>query len=143
VVGGALALLCLGGASVAYVLYDRATAPDRSSPDVAVSNYLQALLMERDHTRASLYACNEASNLAEANALLAEIEDRERQLGVGITVNIENLQVGEADGSRASVAADLRRSATVDGVRQSVSDAWRFQAVDEGGWRVCGAQRVG
>jgi hypothetical protein len=142
VLGGILALLCLGGVSVAYVVYDKATEADRSSPEVAVTNYLQALLMERDQSRAALYACEEASNLADVDALLAEIVDRERQLGVSITVNVENLRVERTDGTEAWVTVDLRRSATVDGVRQSLVDPWRFQVVDEDGWHVCGGAKA-
>jgi hypothetical protein len=140
-VGGALAVLCLGGGGIAYVLYDRATAPDRSNPEVTVTNYLQAMLMQRDHTRAGLYACDNASNLTSVDALLTEIVDQERRLGVGISVNIENVRLDQSAGSSASVVADIRRSATVDRVLQSISDTWRFQVVKSNGWRVCGAQK--
>ena len=46
---------------MAYALYDKATAPDRSAPDVAVDNYLRAALFERDAVVAYLFVCREPS----------------------------------------------------------------------------------
>ena len=57
VLAGVLALLCVGGVGVVFVLYDQATKPNRSAPDVGGRNYLRALLVERTTPRPSnMYA---------------------------------------------------------------------------------------
>jgi hypothetical protein len=132
----------VGGIGYGFLLYDQATRPDRSAPDVTVDNYLRGLLMERDDTRAGLYACRDGSNLAEIRAFRTEIEERERQLNTSIGVSWGALDVQhESDGS-AMVSTDVRRTASVGGALQSVVDRWTFRVVDESGWRVCGAAKV-
>ncbi|HTF12102.1 MAG TPA: hypothetical protein VK659_28420 [Asanoa sp.] len=55
VIAGVLTLLCLGGVGVGINLYDEATAIDRENPDVVVSSYLRAYLVDRDDAAAKLY----------------------------------------------------------------------------------------
>ncbi len=50
-------IACVGALILAagitfYVVYDRATAPDRSAPDVVVDNYLREFLVHRDDAAA-------------------------------------------------------------------------------------------
>ncbi|HEY0700536.1 MAG TPA: hypothetical protein VGD43_22365 [Micromonospora sp.] len=138
-----LALLCVGGAGIAFVLYDKATKPDRSAPEVVVRNYLQALLIDRSHVRAEDYTCSEPGQLREIENFAKDVVDRERVLGVSIIVSIERIVVHSENGSSASVGVSVRRSATVDGVPQSLVDSWNFDLRNEGGWRVCVALRIG
>ncbi|WP_173157385.1 hypothetical protein [Phytohabitans suffuscus] len=84
---GTLALLCTGGAGVAFVAYRDATEPDRSSPDVAVSNYLRALLVERNDVRVDLYTCSNDAALGAIRAFREEIEAREKQHSIRIVVS--------------------------------------------------------
>ncbi|MET7833190.1 hypothetical protein ABZS44_10205 [Micromonospora sediminicola] len=140
VVAGVLALLCTGGAVVGFVLYDRATAPDRSAPDVVVVNYLQAVLVARDDSRATLFACD--GPVPAVDALRAEIVSRERELNASMAINIEGVTVIEKSGKDAVVTAVIRRSAVVDGVQQSLTDPWRFELEDRNGWLICSAQRL-
>ncbi len=140
-VAGVVALLCLGGAGVVFVLYDQETRIDRGSPEVAANDYLTALLVQRDRQRAALSACNGAQ-LAGTESLLAEITRREDALDTGFSVNVENLVVAARTDTSAQVAADIRRSAQIDGVRQSVVDRVRLDVRDQDGWRVCGASKV-
>ncbi|WP_347404389.1 hypothetical protein [Micromonospora sp. WMMD961] len=140
VVAGVVALLCLGGAVAGYVLYNRAAAPDRSAPDVAVVNYLQATLVSRDLNRAKLFACDGGVPAVEEFA--AQIAGRERELGVSFSVNIENVVVSKTAASDATVIAVIRRSASIDGVHQSLADTWRFEVKAKEGWRVCAGTSV-
>ncbi|PZF97889.1 hypothetical protein C1I99_14610 [Micromonospora deserti] len=135
VVAVVLAALCLGGSATGYVLYDRATTPDRSAPDVAVVNYLQASLVSRDASRAALFTCG--SPVRSVEDFRAQIERREQELNVGFSINIESVVVSRDKPSSATVTAVIRRSASVDGVQQSLTDEWRFQVEDREGWRVC------
>src|SRR5688572_29610355 len=63
VLGGMVALLCLGGVGLAFVLYNEETKPDRGSPNVTADSYLRALLVERDGVRADVFACRTPSEL--------------------------------------------------------------------------------
>jgi hypothetical protein len=125
-----------------FLLYDQATKPDRSTPDVAANNYLLALLVERDDVRANLFACRNKEGLADIRAFRDEIVAREKQLGVSMIVNVALGRVEPLSGDRATVTATVARSAVIDGVSQSVTDQWQLNAVQQDGWRVCEAQRV-
>ncbi|MFC4019756.1 hypothetical protein ACFOW4_17690 [Micromonospora sp. GCM10011542] len=140
VVAGVLAVLCLGGVAAGFVLYNRASAPDRSAPDVVVVSYLQAALVSRDANRAKLYTCN--GGVPALDAFAKQIERREQELNVSFSINIENIMVSKGDSGRASVSAVIRRSATLDGVQQSLTDTWRFEVEDREGWRVCSGALV-
>jgi hypothetical protein len=139
VLAGVLALLCLGGVGVGFILYDQATKPDRSAPDVVVDNYIRALLVNRDDTEAGQFACSDAAALAEIHSFRTDIETREKDHAIKIVVSWGSLTV-QKDGERASVTTDVRRTIS-DGSERDVS-TWRFDVVDADGWRVCGAHRV-
>ncbi|MFI6272708.1 hypothetical protein [Micromonospora zamorensis] len=141
VVAGVLALLCLGGVAAGYVLYNRAAAPDRSAPDVAVDNYLRTFLVDRNDARAALYTCERGSQLEALDALRTDLLEREKQLGVTILVSWGSLDVDDR-GNAASVVTVVRRSATIDGVQQSLTDTWRFELEEQNGWRVCSGNQV-
>ncbi|WP_435831377.1 hypothetical protein [Micromonospora arborensis] len=140
VVAGVLAVLCLSGLIAGYVLYTRAAAPDRSTPGVAVVNYLQAALVSRDANRAKLFTCD--GGVPAVDAFAAQIGQREQELAVSFSINIENVAVAKTTASDASVIAVIRRSALVDGVPQSLTDTWRFDVKDSEGWRVCAGTRI-
>ncbi|WP_433127654.1 hypothetical protein ACQPWW_32675 [Micromonospora sp. CA-240977] len=140
VVAGVLALLCLGGLVTGLVLYQRASAPDRSAPEVVVVNYLQAALVSRDANRAKLYTCD--NGIPAVDAFAAQVVQREQELAVSFSINIENVVVSKTAATDASVTAVVRRSASVDGVQQSLADTWRFDVRDSEGWRVCSAARI-
>ncbi|SDY12344.1 hypothetical protein SAMN05444365_101747 [Micromonospora pattaloongensis] len=140
IVGGMVLLLCMGGVGISYALYDNATAPDRSAPDVVVDNYLRALLVERNDTNAALYACDEPA-LEDIKAFREDVIRQEARLNTSITFSWGQLTVQSGTGGEAEVTTTVRRSGTIDGAGQSVVDVWTFRAVDQNGWRVCGAQR--
>ncbi|MDQ7906935.1 hypothetical protein RB614_20695 [Phytohabitans sp. ZYX-F-186] len=138
-VAGALALFCTGGAGIAFVSYRDATEPDRSSPDVAVSNYLRALLVERNDVRVDLYACSSDEGLGAIRAFKEEIVERERQHAIRIVVSWGAMTTQELSG-RAIVTTEISRTIS-DGSEKDLQN-WRFDVVDENGWRVCGAMLV-
>ncbi|MGW1448130.1 hypothetical protein ACWCO3_07550 [Micromonospora sp. NPDC002411] len=141
VVAGVLAVLCMAGAVTGYVLYNRAAAPDRSAPDVAVDNYLRAFLVDRNDARADLYTCEGGAQLEAIRTLRSDLLVREQQLGVTIHVSWGSLEVND-HGSTSSVVTVIRRSATVDGVQQSLTDTWRFDVEKQNGWLVCSGSKV-
>ncbi|WP_192771998.1 hypothetical protein [Plantactinospora soyae] len=142
VVGGALALLCLAGVAVAYVAYDRFTAPDRSAPDVVVDNYLRSYLVDRNDVLAGEFECADSSaGLAELAGLRTDLTAREKQFQVTFVVKWGPLDV-RAQESRAEVFVELVISYRVDNLNQSEHQRWRFVTEQDDGWRVCEAGRA-
>ena len=142
VVAGVLALLCAGGAVVGYLLYDRATAPDRSAPDVVVDNYLRAFLVDRNDTKADEFACRDGGDLGELRQLREDLVAREQRFGTTITVSWGSLTV-QRQGDTADVTVDLIISAIVDGISQSDRQGWHFTTRLDDDWRVCDGRRAG
>jgi hypothetical protein len=139
VAAGMTALLCLGGVGVAVLLYDDATKIDRSAPDVVVSSYLRAHLVARDDKAADLLTCAEP-DLAAMREFRSDIESREAQFSAHITVNWGRLAVQQSGGS-ATVNTEVVRS--LDGGAERSITTWSIRVVDEDGWRVCSAAKVG
>jgi hypothetical protein len=135
---GILALLCVGGVGVIISLYDEATEIKRTTPDAAVVGYLRAYLVNRDQEETSLFTCSSGGNFTEVEALRADMVNIETTNSTSIEVAWENLQV-TTSGAQGSVELDLTRYI---GDREQVTDRWRFDLVDQDGWRVCGAARV-
>ena len=142
VIAGVLALLCLGGAAVGFLFYDRATAPDRSAPDVVVDNYLRAFLVDRNDTRSNLFTCpNSTEQLADLKSLRSDLQAREQRFDTTLSVKWGSLDV-QMQGNTAEVQVDLIISAYVDGVSQSDRQAWRFKVRLDDDWRVCGGSKA-
>lgn len=142
VVAGVLALLCVGGAVVGFVLYDRATAPDRSAPDVVVDNYLRAFLVDRNDTKAQEFACTSGDDLDAVRALRAEVEQREANFNVVVRVSWGPLARAK-NGDDETVTTTLTISGSADGqTRSSRREDWQFRVVERDGWRVCGGSKV-
>ncbi|MFE9186186.1 hypothetical protein ACFYMB_22990 [Micromonospora haikouensis] len=143
VVAGVLGLLLVGGGITAFVLYDRATRPDRSAPDVVVDNYLRAFLVDRNDIKADQFTCSE-STLEMVRGLRSEIEQREARFDVDVRISWGALtRTRTADGE--SVETTLTISSSANGQpRSSRREAWTFQVSDEAdGWRVCDARKAG
>ncbi|MDM4721277.1 hypothetical protein QTQ03_17315 [Micromonospora sp. WMMA1363] len=139
-----LTALFLSGLAAGYLLYDRATAPDRSAPDVVVDNYLRAFLVDRNDIRATLYICSEEPvDLAALTALRAEVEQREASFGVDVRVSWGPLNRSENQRGE-SVATTLSISSSANGQpRSSRREDWIFDVVrNEKDWRVCGGRKV-
>ncbi|MFF5174088.1 hypothetical protein ACFY3U_15780 [Micromonospora sp. NPDC000089] len=142
VVAGVLAVVCLGGGVVGYVLYERAASPDSSSPDVTVAGYIQAFLGDRNDVRASELTCDSGADLNDLRLLREDLVAREKRFATTITTSWESLTV-QTGGERANVEADLIISAHVDGISQSDRQRWRFETLhQDDGWRVCAAKRA-
>ncbi|MEU7612773.1 hypothetical protein [Micromonospora sp. NPDC049204] len=143
VVAGVLTLLCLGGLATGLVLYHRASAPDRSAPDVVVDNYLRAFLVDRNDARADLFTCGDGADLQAVRDLRVEIEQRESKFGVTVRVSWGPLtRTPSPDGE--SVGTTLTIAGSANGVpRSGRREDWTFSVVeDEDGWRVCGGAQA-
>ena len=131
------ALLCLGGTAAAFVFYDKATAPDRSSPHATVDDYLRAFLGQRDDRLAAQYVCQDSSGLSSVRALRADMESREKQFSMSATFSWDVLGESPVQGG-VNVEADIVILAVLDGKSQRALEHWEFFTRDEkNGWRVC------
>ncbi|NJP34081.1 hypothetical protein [Micromonospora thermarum] len=137
-----LVALLLGGLAAGYVLYDRATAPDRSAPDVVVSGYLHAFLVDRNDARAAGFTCREGASLADLKALRGDLVSREERFATDISVSWGSLMV-QREGDEAIVEVELIISAYVDGIAQTDRQPWRFTTRLTDDWRVCAGSRAG
>jgi hypothetical protein len=138
--GGLLALLCVGGVGAFYVLYDEATEIKRTEPDAVVDSYLAATLVSRNDQEATLYQCKSGGDFEQLVQFRDDTAKREKDFSVGISITWSSLEVDVA-GTSGTVSADLTR--TISGQTGRDSSSWRFAVVDEDGWRVCGATKVG
>ncbi|WP_232323808.1 hypothetical protein [Catenuloplanes japonicus] len=138
VVASVMGVLCSGTVGYGLWRYNEETKPDRSAPDVAVSNYLRAFLSERDDNQASLYVCG-SPDLNSMSDFRDDIENREMKYSIAIRVSWSGLEVADAQDGR-QVQTTIRRSIS-DG-SESDKSVWSFAVVDEGGWRVCSARRL-
>ncbi|MBM0233116.1 hypothetical protein JNW91_15340 [Micromonospora sp. STR1_7] len=143
VVAGVLALLAVGAGITGYVLYDRATTPDRSAPDVVVDNYLRAFLVDRNDAKAGLFTCETGAQLQAVRDLRTEAEQRESKFGVNVSVSWGPL-TRTPSGKGESVATTLIIAGSADGVpRSSRREDWVFDVIeDDDGWRVCGGMKA-
>jgi hypothetical protein len=138
-----LSTLCAGGSLAGYIWYGKATTPDRSTPDLAVRQYLQATFEDNDAGRARLFTCSQPDSLTEVQGTLADIHQRETRFGVKIVVAWEGFSTAE-QGRNATVSLNLLiRVPEANGSTSESIDRWTFNTVNDDGWRVCGAHKVG
>jgi len=135
--------LCLVSGVVTVMLYDRATRKDRSTPNVVVFQYVDAVFDQRDPTEAELFECERSNGRAALQGLLDEIEEREQSLDIHISVSTGATFNTSIEGTRAHVVVDLIIAAPeANGERSRASQSWEFDLRDEDGWRVCDARRA-
>ncbi|XVU25165.1 hypothetical protein ACQPZJ_49625 [Actinoplanes sp. CA-054009] len=140
---GILALLCLGGVGVAVLLYDEETKIDRAAPDQVTSSFLRGYLSNRSDEESALYTCKSGAKLEAIEALRNEMIQREQKFGTSVSAVWESLSVSGGDQTK-SVEVDLVISGSANGKQvSSRTESWSFTLVDEDGWRVCGANKVG
>ncbi|MEV4824745.1 hypothetical protein [Micromonospora sp. NPDC049274] len=140
VVAGVLALLAMGAVITGYVLYRRATTPDRSAPDVVVAGFIQSFLAERNDARAGQFLCKNDADVGDLQRLREDLLAREQRFSVKISTSWEILKV-QRQGDLASIEVDLVLSAFVDGISQGDRQRWRFEMQKQDSWRVCKAER--
>ncbi|MFC0533456.1 hypothetical protein [Phytohabitans kaempferiae] len=139
---GSVALLCAGGAGVAFVAYRDATEPNRTSPDVTVDNYLRSYLVERNDVQADLYVCEDV-RLDIPVALRGEIENREANFNVMVRVSWGLIKRSSISGKQEMVEVELTVASFHNGQsRGRRTEVWIFEVVDQNGWRVCKVGRT-
>jgi hypothetical protein len=128
-------VLVLGGlaAGTAFYFYDKATAIDRSTPQISTDQFLNATLIQKDPNRVNLFICKGWSPAA---ALAATAPPTTAQVSVNwgafkTTIN----------GTSAVVVLDMQFAASSGGTYHRQSETWTLNLAQEDGWRVCGLSR--
>ncbi|MTK00498.1 hypothetical protein [Micromonospora sp. CP22] len=138
VIAAVAAALCLAGGVVGYLVYDRATTPDRSAPTIVVDSYLRAFLVDQNDVRAELFTCGGSSDLGQLAAFRSDLAAREKQFGTSMSISWGNVLASQ-HGNEAKVQVELLLSARIDGIRQYDRQPWTFTTRLDGDWRVCSA----
>jgi len=130
VVAGFLVTLGAVAAGTLFYFYDQATAIDRSTPEVVVSQFLRAALVEKDPRRLSLFTCQQWSTEGAMAAAAPPADER-------IAASWGGDLAAEMSGGSATV--DVRvQFADEDGALAVVSKrVWTFELENQDGWRVC------
>jgi hypothetical protein len=130
VVAIVVAFLVLLGGSIGVVAYDRATAIDRSTPEVVIRQFVGAAAIDHDLARANLFVCGQWSA---ADALT--------KMSLPTTPNLSiNWGVRSVTQNGDQAQADVRVILSVpagDGAAFRDVHIWHLTLVNQNGWRVC------
>ena len=138
---GVIALVMTVVAGIAgYILYDRATRTDRSTPVAVVYQYVRAVFTDRDLDRAAQFECDGASPSDPLVEQLRQVEERERKFNVIFIIEATNFETEEL-GASARVRTDIEFVAPTNGNLSQLRQPWLFELKDEDGWRVCRASK--
>ena len=127
-----LGLILIAG-TVGLIVFDRATAIDRSTPTVVVGQFLVASFDDRDTRRVALFVCEQL----EAGQALDETVSG---IDPDLSVSWGDFSIDQ-NGDIATVTGQLRFRLDQAGTSYSSVEQWRFNMVKQDGWRVCGIQR--
>ena len=126
-----LAALLVGiGAGAAFLLYSRATEIDRSTPTIAVRQFLGAVFLDQSDDRVRLFTCRKwtPSRTAEVRG---RVDPEARLSWDAITEESRTDRL-------AQVTAKLSLRYPGE-LAPSGEQLWRFEVVEDNGWRVCEA----
>jgi hypothetical protein len=143
VVLGVMTVLCLAAGAVVFRFYDKATRPDRTTPAIALQNYLYATLQSADPNEALKYACADSSLAALTDFRDAAIAMADAHGDVAsFDWTLGAIQAGRSDGT---AAVELERDTKKQGEIVAASTTeWIFDVRNSGdGWRVCAARQIG
>src|SRR6185437_11300010 len=117
------------GVAVTYILYDKATTPDRSSPTVALTQYVDTKFVTRDETKIKNFECASPS-LDELNQLFASLRSKEEQFNITIQVSASDFSVVTSD-DKSTIDATLKIAVPEENGQLSRSfQQWQFALVD-------------
>jgi hypothetical protein len=127
VVGVIVALAAAG-----VYLFQRTNAPDRLTPEETVDHFLAAVFVARSAERLDGVVC---ASWDPTDALTRTVDE----IGADVRVSWDEIRVVSSDEQRASLRARLGMRFR-DDIRPSAYRQWRFNLVNEDGWRVCEAR---
>lgn len=129
-VGGALLATAV---TAVILLYGKATEIDRTTPAVAVRQFLGAVFIDQSDARVRLFTCPEWTP-----DQTAEIRQR---FDVQVKVSWQSINERSRVDDRAEVTAKLALLYPGE-LAPSGEQQWRFDVVEDDGWRVCRAEPI-
>jgi hypothetical protein len=127
-------VLVVGGGA-AFVIYDRATAIDRSTPEVVAGQFLRATLVDRDPARVSLFVCRQWS-----------AQDAIREADPPADPKVFTMwgdYASRVSGNIADVDVNVQFSFAVGGNAGRDIQLWVLHLEKQDGWRVCDITKKG
>jgi hypothetical protein len=120
--------------AIGLVIYNRATAIDRSTPTVVTEEFLGAAIVDRDPNRVELFICptwsaDDAVDKATAGT------------GDGVVVTWDDITSVSQDGQTALVTVTVKFTYQQGGTAQRNNESWQIELENQGGWRVCDLSR--
>ncbi|WP_432834420.1 hypothetical protein [Dactylosporangium sp. CA-092794] len=141
ILAGAALLICLGGSITAYVLYDKATEPDRSTPEGVIEQYVDLKFNIRDDSRAKLFECPSA-DVADLDQTLNDVKALEARFSTSATIRPGSFAVS-ANGNEADVSSTLNIVVTESNGGQSITEQkWQFHLSKTRTWLLCKAEKL-
>jgi hypothetical protein len=134
-----LAVLC-AGAVLGFRWYDKATQLERENPTEVLEQYLVARFNAPEPSRVKLFTCRDP-HLHDIETILDELARRELDSEVDIEVGISDFAI-EINGKLASMRTELRISYRTAANLYRESQSWKFDFVDQDGWRLCEAKQT-
>jgi hypothetical protein len=119
--------------TLGILIYDRATAIDRSTPTVVVGQFLVASFHDRDPKRVAFFICEQ---LQPDEALADTIGG----IDTNVAVSWGDYSTDQG-GNSATVIAQMAFRVDQGANSYSTVEQWRFSLVKQDGWRVCGIHR--
>ena len=130
----AIAGFVLALAATGIYFYDRATQPDRSTPTVTVQQFMGAVFLQGDASKVKQFVCDRWAP-GDAISWTKALADPEARVSWDTVVAISETE----DDARVTARVRFRYH---DDVAPSGEQQWRFDLVDENGWRVCNVGRI-
>lgn len=125
VVGVGAAVLATGA-----FIYQKATEPDRSTPTASLQQMLTAMFVADDPAQISLFLCSDWTAEEATDSVKGQMDPTAKvSWGSMATVDLSD--------KRATVEVRMLFRYPED-VTPSGERYWTFEAVNDGGWRVCG-----
>jgi hypothetical protein len=130
IVSAFVVLLGVAAAGTLLYFYDKATAIDRSTPQVVTQQFLTAALIDKDPKRVELFICDSWST---EGALAATAPPTTAE----VSINWGDFRT-TVNGDSAVIVLNMQYAASSGGTYHRLSETWTLNLAHQDGWRVCG-----
>ncbi|MQA26512.1 MAG: hypothetical protein GEU94_13820 [Micromonosporaceae bacterium] len=129
IIGGLVALLCIGGAALVFL---GGSIGATSTPEGAVTAFMKAAFDDRDFSEAEDYICDRWKDQSRRQ-YDNSFGDGSSTDNSSVKASWNNVRKVSETGSDAKVSVDV----SVEYQGRSSSSTWTFELVDESGWKIC------
>jgi hypothetical protein len=126
---GFVVALGAAAAGTLFYFYDKATAIDRSTPQVATEQFLDSTLVLKDENRVALFVCQQWSAEAAMAAAAPPTDSR-----VAVSWGDSSARTS---GDKATVEVRVQFNVDAGPVVAGSTRIWTLELENQDGWRVC------